>query len=38
MDVRHPDVLREIRSSKVMTDALAAKLQAAIQEYKELEQ
>jgi len=37
MDVRHSDLLREIRTGKVMTDALGAKLKAAIQEYKELE-
>jgi F-type H+-transporting ATPase subunit alpha len=38
MDVRHPEVLRDIRSGKVMTDAMGTKLKAAIQEYKELEQ
>ncbi|MBI2402588.1 MAG: F0F1 ATP synthase subunit alpha [Gemmatimonadetes bacterium] len=38
VDARHGEVLRELRAGKVLTDALAAKLQAAIKEYKELEQ
>ncbi len=38
MDVRAPQVLREIRQGKVLTEALIAKLEAAIAEYKQLEQ
>jgi F-type H+-transporting ATPase subunit alpha len=38
MDARHAGVLKELRAGKVLTDTLAAKLQAAIKEYKELEQ
>jgi F-type H+-transporting ATPase subunit alpha len=37
MDVRHADVLRDLRTGKVLTDALAAKLQTGIKEFKELE-
>jgi F-type H+-transporting ATPase subunit alpha len=38
MDVRAPEVLREIRQGKVLTEALIAKLEAAIAEYKQLGQ
>ncbi len=38
MDARRPEVLREIRTGRMLTDELAAKLQAAIKEYQELEQ
>lgn len=38
MEVRAPQVLREIRQGKVLTEALMAKLEAAIAEYKQLEQ
>src|SRR3990170_3791749 len=38
MDARNGGLMREIRAGKVLTDALAARLQAAIKEYKELEQ
>src|SRR5574341_362487 len=38
MDARHAALLKEIRAGKVLTDALVAKLEAAIKEYQELEQ
>ena len=38
MDARNGGLMREIRAGKVLTDALAARLQAAIKGYKELEQ
>ncbi len=38
MDVRHAEVMRNLKTGKVLTEALAAKLLAAIKEYKELEQ
>jgi F-type H+-transporting ATPase subunit alpha len=38
MEARRPEVLRELRTGKVLTDELAAKLQASIKEYQELEQ
>jgi F-type H+-transporting ATPase subunit alpha len=37
MDARHAALLKDLRAGKVLTDALAAKLQAAFKEYKELE-
>jgi F-type H+-transporting ATPase subunit alpha len=38
MDARQAPLLREIRTERVLTDALVEKLKAAIAEYKELEQ
>jgi len=37
MDARHPEILRAIRTEKVLTDELIAKLRAAIEEFKALE-
>ena len=38
MDARHAALLKDLRTGKVLTDGLAAKLQSALKEYKELEQ
>jgi F-type H+-transporting ATPase subunit alpha len=36
MDARHPELLRVIRTQKALSDALAAQLKAAIEEFKKL--
>jgi hypothetical protein len=38
MDARQAALLREIRTERILSDALAQKLKTAIEEYKELEQ